>query len=88
MGLATLLEEDDKIEESLAAYRQAEEFMQRLGDRPTMVGARLNRIQGLLDLGRWDEAEAIHTQYVVAEIPEMGLDWDLSEVVVGSIWFW
>jgi class 3 adenylate cyclase/tetratricopeptide (TPR) repeat protein len=88
MGLATLLEEDDKIEESLAAYRQAEEFMQRLGDRPTMVGARLNRIQGLLDLGRWDEAEAIHTQYVEAEIPEMGLDWDLSEVVVGSIWLY
>ncbi|MFI5285790.1 MAG: adenylate/guanylate cyclase domain-containing protein [Candidatus Dormibacteria bacterium] len=88
MSLATVLEEVDLVERSLMAYEQSEELQQRLGDRPALVGSRLNRIPGLIELGRWDEAEAIHNQYIEVEMPELGVDWDLSELVVGSVWLY
>jgi predicted ATPase/class 3 adenylate cyclase len=71
-SLATVLEEDDRLEPALDMYEQAAGLMQRLGDHPMAVGARLNRIQGLLELGRWDEAEAIFAEYLEADAEELG----------------
>src|SRR4029077_14304507 len=52
-SLATFLEEEDRLESSLELYEQGEALQQRLGDRPSAAAARLNRILGLLELGRW-----------------------------------
>jgi class 3 adenylate cyclase/tetratricopeptide (TPR) repeat protein len=72
VSLATFLEEEDRIEPSLEMYEQAEGLMQRGGDRPNAVGARLNRIPGLLELGRWDEVEAMFNEYIEADADELG----------------
>jgi class 3 adenylate cyclase/tetratricopeptide (TPR) repeat protein len=88
ISLATTLEEDDRLEPSLAVYEQAEGLLQRLGDRPRAAGSRLSRIQGLLELGRWDEADAIFNEYVEADADELGSRLWPGAVAVIASWLW
>ncbi|MFZ0181417.1 MAG: adenylate/guanylate cyclase domain-containing protein [Candidatus Dormiibacterota bacterium] len=85
-NLATTLEEEDRIEPSLEMYEQAAGLMQRLGDRPNAVGARLNCIQGLLELGRWDEVEAMFADYLEADADELGSRLWPGAVAVNATW--
>ena len=82
ISLATTLEEDDRLESALEIYSQTEEILRRLGDRPRTAGTRLNRMQGLIELGRWDEAEAIFNEYLEADAAELGsLVWPGAQAV-------
>ncbi len=82
LSLATTLEEDDRLETALEIYSQAAELLRRLGDRPRAAGARLNRMQGLTELGRWDEAEAIFNEYLEADAADLGsLVWPGAQAV-------
>ncbi len=82
ISLATTLEEDDRLESALEIYSQTEEILRRLGDRPRAAGTRLNRMQGLIELGRWDEAEAIFNEYLEADAAELGsLVWPGAQAV-------
>jgi class 3 adenylate cyclase/tetratricopeptide (TPR) repeat protein len=85
-GLATLLEEDEQIQASLETYEQAEDLSRRLGDRRGMVGARLNMIHGLLELGRWDEAAAITTDFLEIDVPELGFGWEFGVTLAHAVW--
>jgi len=88
ISLATTLEEDDRLEPALEIYSQTEDILRRLGDRPRMAGTRLNRIQGLVELGRWDEAEAIFNEYLEADAAELGsLVWPGAQAV-NAIWLY
>jgi tetratricopeptide (TPR) repeat protein len=88
INLATTLEEEDRIEPSLEMYEQAEGLMQRLGDRPGAASARLNRIQGLLELGRWDEVDAMFTEYLEADADELGSRMSPGAVAVNAAWLY
>ena len=47
-----------------------------------LAGTRLNRMQGLIELGRWDEAEAIFNEYLEADAAELGsLVWPGAQAV-------
>jgi class 3 adenylate cyclase/tetratricopeptide (TPR) repeat protein len=88
ISLATILEEDDRLEPALEIYSQAEELLRRLGDRPRTAGTRLNRIQVLIELGRWDEAEAIFNEYLEADAAELGsLVWP-GALAVSATWLY
>jgi class 3 adenylate cyclase/tetratricopeptide (TPR) repeat protein len=88
ISLATTLEEEDRIEPSLEMYEQAEGLMQRGGDRPNAVGARLNRILGLLELGRWDEVETMFTEYLEVDAEELGSRLWPGAVAVNAAWLY
>jgi class 3 adenylate cyclase/tetratricopeptide (TPR) repeat protein len=88
MSLATTLEEEDRIEAALELYEQGEGLMQRLGDRPSAASARLNRIQGLLELGRWDEVDAMFTEYLEADAEELGSRLSPGAVAVNATWLY
>jgi class 3 adenylate cyclase/tetratricopeptide (TPR) repeat protein len=88
LSLGTRLEEDDRITDSLEAYAQATALFIRLGDRPHAASAALNGIAGLFELGRWDEAQAIITQYIEVDAPEVGFDWDLGPLIEGAAWIY
>jgi class 3 adenylate cyclase/tetratricopeptide (TPR) repeat protein len=86
--LATTLEEEDRLEPSLELYEQGEGFLQRLGDHPNAVGTRLNRIQGLLELGRWDEVQAMFNEYLEADADELGSRLWPGAVAVNAAWLY
>ena len=86
--LGTLLEESDEAQASIEAYEQSEDLCRRRGDRRQMVGARLNRIGMLLELGRWDEVAAITTDYFDVEAPELGVGWELGFMVASAVWLY
>ncbi len=86
LSLATTLEEDDRLEAALEIYSQAEEILRRLGDRPRAAGTRLNRMQGLIELGRWDEAEAIFNEYLETDAADLGsLVWPGGQAVNATL---
>jgi class 3 adenylate cyclase/tetratricopeptide (TPR) repeat protein len=88
ISLATFLEEEDRLDPSLEIYEQAEGLMQRLGDRPSAAGARLNRILGLLELGRWDEADAVFSEYLELDADELGSHISPGAVAVNAAWLY
>jgi len=85
-SLATLLEEADQIQASLEVYEQAEGLARRLGDRRSAIGAGLNRIWSLLEIGRWDEVAAVVKEYLEADAFEVG--WEIDVLVIGSVWLY
>jgi predicted ATPase/class 3 adenylate cyclase len=87
-SLATFLEEEDRIEPSLELYEQGEALQQRLGDRPSAAAARLNRILGLLELGRWDEVDSIFTEYLKADADELGQRLSPGALAVNAAWLY
>jgi tetratricopeptide (TPR) repeat protein len=87
-SLATFLEEEDRLEDSLEMYEQGEALQQRLGDRPSAVAARLNRILGLLELGRWDEVGAMFTEYLEADADELGSRIGTGGIAVNAVWLY
>ncbi len=88
VSLATTLEEEDRIESSLEAYEQAERLMLRMGDRPGAASARLNRLMGLLDLGRWSEAAAMFTEYLENDAEELGARISPGGLASGAAWLY
>jgi class 3 adenylate cyclase/tetratricopeptide (TPR) repeat protein len=86
--LATMLEDSDEAEASIEMYEQSAELLRRRGDRRQMVGARLNQIANLLELGRWDEVDAIATDYFDVEAPEFGARWEFGFLVASAIWLY
>jgi class 3 adenylate cyclase/tetratricopeptide (TPR) repeat protein len=88
ISLATTLEEDDRLEPSLELYAQAEALLQRLGNRPNAAGARLNRIQGLLELGRWDEVAANFADYLEADAEDLGSRIWPGAVAINAAWLY
>ena len=88
ISLATTLEEDDRLEPSLDLYTQGEVLLQRLGNRPNAAGARLNRIQGLLELGRWDEVASIFTEYLETDAEVLGSRIWPGAVAVNAAWLY
>ncbi len=88
ISLATTLEEDDRLEPSLDFYERAEALLQRLGDRPRAAGARLSRIQGLLELGRWDAVDAMFTEYLETDAEEFTSRLWPGAVAVNAAWLY
>ena len=88
LSLATTLEEDDRLEPSLDLYAQAEALLQRLGNRPNAVGARLNRMLGLLELGRWDEVAAMFTEYLESDAEVLGSRIWPGAVAANAAWLY
>jgi class 3 adenylate cyclase/tetratricopeptide (TPR) repeat protein len=88
LSLATTFEEEDRLDAALDLYEQAEGLLQRLGDRPNAAGARLNRILGLLDLGRWGEVEAMFTEYLEADAEELGSRLWPGALAVSAAWLY
>jgi len=88
ISLASTLEEDDRIESSLDLYAQGEALLRRLGNRPNAAGARLSRIPGLLELGRWDEVAAMFTEYLEADAEELGSRIWPGAVAANATWMY
>ncbi len=88
LTLATTLEEVDKPEPALEVYSQAENLLKRLGDRPLVAGARLNRILGLLDLGRWDEVDKIFSEYLENDAEELGSRLWPGAMAASAVWLY
>ena len=88
LSLATTLEEEDRLDDALDFYEQAEGLLQRLGDRPNAAGARLNRILGLLDLGRWGEVDVMFTEYLEADAEELGSRLWPGALAVSAAWMY
>ena len=86
--LGTLLEESDEAQASIEAYEQSEDIFRRSGNRRQMLGARLNRIAMLLELGRWDEVAAITTEFLDVDAPEVGVGWELGFLVANAVWLY
>ena len=86
--LGTLLEESDEAQASIEAYEQSEDIFRRNGNRRQMIGARLNRIAMLLELGRWDEVASITTEFLDVDAPEVGVGWELGFLVANAIWLY
>jgi tetratricopeptide (TPR) repeat protein len=86
LSLGTTLEEDDNIGDALEAFGQAAALFRRLGDRPHAAGAALSGVAGLFELGRWDEAQAIVSDYINVDGPEMGFDWDMGPQLSTAVW--
>ena len=88
ISLATILEEDDRLEASLEVYAQAEVLLQRLGDRPNAAGSRLNRILALLELGRWDEVAVMYTEYLENDAEVLGSRIWPGAVAINGAWLY
>ncbi len=86
--LGTLLEESDEAQASIEAYEQSEDIFRRNGNRRQMIGARLNRIAMLLELGRWDEVGSITTEFLDVDAPEVGVGWELGFLVANAVWLY
>ncbi len=86
--LATMLEDSDEAEASIEMYGQSAELFRRRGDRRQMVGAHLNQIANLLELGRWDEVAAIASDYIEVEAPEFGARWEFGSLVANAVWLY
>ena len=88
LSLATTLEEEDRLEDALDFYEQAEGLVRRMGDRPRAAGARLNRILGLLDLGRWGDVEAMFTDYLESDAEELASRLWPGAMAVNAAWLY
>jgi class 3 adenylate cyclase/tetratricopeptide (TPR) repeat protein len=86
--LATMLEDSDEAEASIEMYEQSSELFRRRGDRRQMVGSRLNQIANLLELGRWDDVDAIASDYLDVEAPEFGVGWEFGFLVANAVWLY
>jgi tetratricopeptide (TPR) repeat protein len=87
-SLGTMLEDGDEAQASIEAYEQSEEIFRRNGNRRQMIGARLNRIAMLLEMGRWDEVALMTTEFLDVEAPEVGLGWELGFLVANAVWLY
>jgi class 3 adenylate cyclase/predicted ATPase len=65
------LEEADRPEAALALYEQGEATSRRLGNRRGAGYNLLARAQVLIELGRWQDAAALLTQYLEVDDPLM-----------------
>jgi tetratricopeptide (TPR) repeat protein len=83
--LATMLEDSDEAEASIEMYEQSAELFRLRGDRRQMVGARLNQVGNLLELGRWDEVATIATDYLDVEAPEFA-QWEFGFLIANAVW--
>ncbi len=88
LSLATTLEEIDKPEPALEVYAQAAGLLQRLGDRPNAAGARLNRLLGLQELGRWAEAERMFAEYLDNDAEELSSRLWPGAQAVSAVWLY
>ena len=86
--LATMLEDSDEAEASIEMYQQSAELFRRRGDRRQMLGARMNQVANLLELGQWDEVSAIATDYLDVEASEFGVGWELGFLVANAVWLY
>ena len=85
-SLATTLEGDERLEASLDIYEQGQALAERLGDRKMMWGLRLNRIGGLLELGRWDTCRSILEAYTKDDAAELNQFQFTAVTAINAVW--
>ncbi len=86
--LATMLEDSDEAEASIEMYELSADLFRRRGDRRQMVGAHLNQIANLVELGRWDAVAEIASDYLDVEAPEFGVGWEFGFLVANAVWLY